>query len=485
LVEVKELTRLLQGGASLPEELLKYLVECYGEGEDLRYQRARYSAALAQFACQFPEAKKVAIARAPGRLDILGEHTDYNGLPVLSISTGRDVVIIYSPRKDRRINLVNASFWYPPRSFEISRKIRPYSEGNWGNYVKSAVEAVRKSFPGELRGFDGCVFGDIPSQVGMGSSTALVAASAMAILGANGIELDARDVALLLAGYSRRAAAAPAAAMLGQPGRALVIETLPFSASPIPLPEDCSFVVCNSLVDSSADGERRESAAHRIAECRLAVALLTRTVGEKLGPNRGLTFLGGIRHLPAKHQREAVESLPENVSIREAAKSVGMPASKLRDAVLSLRPGELLKEPKDGFRVRERARHVISEGRRVEQAASAIEEGDVKAFGRLMDESHQSSSRDYGISTPELDLLAAICREEGALGAKLTGGGFGGCAVALVRDRDVPEFESAIISRYYHDYLQKEHNGAPVSVVALEDAIFPCKPCAGARAYAK
>jgi N-acetylgalactosamine kinase len=148
--------------------------------------------------------------------------------------------------------------------------------------------------------------------------------------------------------------------------------------------------------------------------------------------------------------------------------------------VLKLKTGEILDEPRDGFKIAGRVRHVVSEGRRVKEAARALEEGDVSRFGELMNESHESCARDYEMSTPELDKLVEICREEGALGARLTGAGFGGCAIALVCDHDLPDFVSAIISRYYNDYLQGAHEDIPMSTLALEDAIFPCKPCGAA-----
>ncbi len=307
----------------------------------------------------------------------------------------------------------------------------------------------------------------------------------MAILGANHIATEPRDLAARISARDGSTAIATAAATLAEPGKTLKIESLPPSTLAIALPREYSFVVCNSLMETASNVAKVEACECRVAECRLAVAVLTMTVGQKLGPNRGLTLLGGLRRLSAKQQREAIETLPDGPApLREVAKLVGMPASRLREAALGTKSGECVREPRDGFRLKDRARHVISEGRRVDQAATAVSEGDMESFGKLMNESHESSSRDYEISTPEMDLLAGICRAEGALGAKLTGGGFGGCVVALVRDRDIPDFESAIISRYYHDYLQKERNGSPISVVALEDAIFPCKPCGGARGYA-
>jgi galactokinase len=113
--------------------------------------------------------------------------------------------------------------------------------------------------------------------------------------------------------------------------------------------------------------------------------------------------------------------------------------------------GRVFPEPEGGFLLHDRVRHVLSEADRVERATEVLRDGDVEAFGRLMNESHASCRDDYGISTPELDSLVDIMREAGALGARLTGAGFGGCAIALVRSEDAKRIIAAVRDRYYRD----------------------------------
>jgi len=486
MIDVKEFAKALQGGGRLSETVEDFLSSSYGDGADMRYQRARYSAAVCRFIDSFPDAKRVAIARAPGRINLIGEHIDYNGLPVLPMAIERDIVVIFSPRKDKRINLVNMSYWFPPRSFEISKKIRPYASGNWGNYAKAAAQALQEIAPRALKGFDACIMGDIPSGSGLSSSSAMVVAVATALAAANGMVIEKKALAELLAKGERYVGTEgggmdQAASLLSERKKALKIEFFPFGTTPVPMPDDYSIVVCNSLVVAEKSGAARDAYNQRVVECRLGVALLDHLLSERLGPARNLTLLGGLRHLTKEETESAIDQIPDGgLTVREVVKLTGIPTARLKDAALKLRNGDFFKEPKDGFKVKKRVRHVLTEGRRVEESVKALKAGNVQRFGELMNQSHESCAVDYEISTPELDTLVGICRDAGALGSRLTGAGFGGCVIALVKDKNVPDFVSTIVDKYYHDYLPKKRQDIGVSVMALEDAIFPCKPCNGA-----
>jgi len=481
MIDAKELAAALAGGGRLAETFDEFLASSYARAVDQRYGRARYSEALARFLDAFPDVRKLAVARAPGRINLIGEHTDYNGLPVLPMAIERDMIVLFSPRKDRRVNLINASSRFPPRSFEISRTIRPYGQGNWGNYAKAAAQALQEVAPHMLRGIDACVTGDIPSGSGLSSSSALVVALAVALAAANGLRIERKELAELLARGERYVGTEgggmdQAVCLLAARGNALKIGFFPLSAEPVPLPPDYSVAVCNSLVVADKTGAAREAYNRRVVECRLGVMMLRKMLGL-----RNLTLLSGLRRLSAAEETEAVAGFPEGpLTLRDAAKLLGVPASRLAESVLKLQTGELAPEPPDGFSVKQRVRHVLSEGRRVEQAAQALGVGDVRRFGELMNQSHESCARDYEVSTPELDALVRICREAGALGARLTGAGFGGCVIALVHDSDLAGLVSSVISRYYEGYLPQMRKDALVSVMSLEDAVFPCKPCGAA-----
>ncbi|MBI2844253.1 MAG: galactokinase [Armatimonadetes bacterium] len=487
MLDAKELAKALQGAGKFTDLLEQFLLSSYGECADLRYQRARYASALARCLNAFPDLKKLGIGRAPGRVNLIGEHTDYNGLPVLPMAIERDTVVLFSPRKDRRVNLVNTSFYFPPRSFDISRRIRPYAYGNWGNYAKAAAQALQEVSHGQLCGMDACVMGDVPVGSGLSSSSSLVVAIAVALAATNDIYVHPVDFAELLGrGESSYTGTEDggmdhAVSLLASPGKPLKIDFFPLNVYEVPFPQDYSFVVCNSLIAAEKSGAVRNAYNRRVIECRLGVALLREILKDVIGTERDLTYLGGLRHISPRKLSSAIDSLPDAaLSLRQVAKLAGIPVSRIRGSALRLGNGETLTEPREGFKIKQRVRHVLTEGRRVEQAVSAIERGDMKSFGRLLNESHESCATDYEVSTPELDALVEMCREEGALGARLTGAGFGGCAISLVHDRDAADLMSAVIARYYHDYLPRERKESPISIISLEDAIFACKPCGGA-----
>ncbi len=484
--DASKLDKALQGEGKLAEAVERFLQSSYGTCADIRYERARYSAALAKFADAFPDAKGVSIARAPGRVNLIGEHTDYNGLPALPMAIERDIVIVFAKRSDRRVNLINTSYCYPPRSFEITKRIKPYGPGNWGNYAKAAIQAIQEVSPRPLRGVDACISGDIPFGAGLSSSSAMVVAVSTAILAANELVIDRQSLAEVLARGERYVGTEgggmdQAVSLVAEAGHALRVGFFPFDTTLVRIPNDCTFVVADSLVPAEKSGSARNEYNQRVIECRLGVAMLGRVKAEELGFKRELTMLGGLKRLSQKRMFDAIDQLPdEAMSLREIAKFAGFTTSKLKESALRLGNGELFHEPRGGFKVKQRVRHVLTEGKRVEQAVKSLENEDAERFGRLMNESHKSCAKDYEISTPELDALVSICHDSGALGASLTGAGFGGCVVALIEDKNTSGFVSSLIEHYYNGYLVKERKSAEISFVSLEDAVFPCKPCGGA-----
>jgi hypothetical protein len=190
LIDVKEFAKALDGGGKLADVFEEALISNYGKSADLRYEIARYRGALTRFTEAYPHTRKLSVVRAPGRVNLLGEHTDYNGLPVFPMAVERDVVILFGVRKDQRVNLVNTSYWYPPRSFEISRNIRPFAPGNWGNYAKAAAQSLQQVIRRKLYGIDAVVMGDIPADAGLSSSSALGVAVGVALAEANALRIE-------------------------------------------------------------------------------------------------------------------------------------------------------------------------------------------------------------------------------------------------------------------------------------------------------
>lgn len=341
--------------------------------------------------------------RAPGRVNLIGEHTDYNGLPVLPMAIERSVTVAIRARSDARVRLANVDPAFGLREFEIGESIEPYSRGDWGNYAKAAARALcgRSAI---ARGFDGVVHGDIPQAAGLSSSSALVVACALALVDVNDLDVTREELMELTARGERfvgtESGGMDQAICLGaKRGYAALIRFDPLQLEHVPIPSDWCFVIADSGVEAKKSGAAQTAYNARVTECRAALGTL-------------------VRHPLARNWPTNYAALLGNVSAGEL--------SAVADEAL------------DGT-LRARFRHVVSEGRRVEQARDALLKKDMPRFGELMNASHESLHVDYEVSCRELDELVAVAREFGAAGARLTGAGFGGCVVILVQRTEADE----------------------------------------------
>ena len=412
-------------------------------------------------------------AIAPGRVNLIGEHTDYNGLPVLPIAIDRDVRIEFRVVDDPVVRLDSPSARFAPLELHLKRPIKAAARGDWSNYVRAAARGLLEHGISLNRGIEGTVSGDVPIASGLSSSSALVVASALALMKANGIEVGDGPEAVALspgsdheraarrrASLSRLQLAAlmaraerfvglegggmdQAACLHGVAGHALRIEFDPLRVTPVPVPGGWRWVVASSLVRAEKSAGARDMYNERARQCREALAA---SVGAVAG---GRAAMSGDR---------ATSTAPAYSDLVSA----GDPDGLLRDVRRILTP--VL------FR---RFRHVVMEGRRVTLAEQAMRERDLHRFGHLMVRSHESLRDDYEVSTDELDAIVAVALEAGAAGARLTGAGFGGCAVALCDDGTVAPVMEALTARFYNARL----GGPPTT-----DMLFVAKPSAGARA---
>jgi galactokinase len=375
------------------------------------------------------------LSRAPGRVNLIGEHVDYAGLPVFPMALQREVRIALRPREDGLVLAATTDPSYSPCHFEVGRRIEPYEDGDWGNYLKAAVQGMVVAY-GLERGFDAVIDSTVPVAAGLSSSSALVIATALALAGSNDHEPDPIELAELMAAAEQyvgtRGGGMDQAISAGaREGHAARVEFDPLRITPVPVPKDWRFVVAHSLVQAHKSGGAREGYNRRRAETEEALALVARNLG-----------------LPASEVR-SYRDLLERVTGPEALAAA--------DAHLT---GDLLK----------RFRHVVTEGARVARAEMAMREGSLAAFGMLMNGSHASLVEDYEVSIPELDELVSIARDSGAAGARLTGAGMGGCIVALCTDSEVDSIVGALAERYY----------GPRDRIADQDILFAASPSAGA-----
>jgi galactokinase len=330
-------------------------------------------------------------------VNLIGEHIDYHGLAVLPMALRRGVEVRYRPQSGRRISAFSAP--YGRREFEWNHQLAPVPAGDWENYLRAAALAVSRKW-GVLRGVDATVVSDLPAAAGLSSSSALLVAFTLALLEANGCRATFEELMEILPDGeqfvgTRGGGMDHAACLASKPDCATLVEFAPLAVRHIPVPADWSFLVAHSLQTAEKSGPAR------------AEYNLRRQAGDTALARLGLA------------------------SYSEALDDPGLAAG--------LDPGP----QRDSFL------HTTSEARRVRAAVDAMERGDCAAFGRLLGESHASLRDRLCVSCPALDQLVEAAMESGALGARLTGAGFGGCAVVLCRQPEAAAVGAGIIERYY------------------------------------
>ena len=310
------------------------------------------------------------VASAPGRVNLIGEHTDYNGGFVLPCAIDRRIAVAAGRNGDE--TLLSADF----------DEARPLGgeDDSWARYPRGVLWALREAGH-DAGGFRAALAGDVPRASGLSSSAAIEAATALALDALFGLGLDKKTLARICQRAENEYVGVGSgimdqyASLLGEAGSALLIDCRSLEAESVPLDLEgagLSLVVCDTRVE------------------------------------RGLADTG------YNDRRAACE---------RAAETLGVEA--LRDAT----EGDLDRLSGEELR---RARHIVTENARVIRATECLRHKDFEAFGHLMYASHDSMRDDYEISTPELDAFVEVAGETGAPGARLTGAGFGGCAIALM-----------------------------------------------------
>ena len=348
-----------------------------------------------QFSALFGVAPMI-VALAHGRVNLIGEHTDYNGgfvLPTLSPQATTAAVAATSGRRVR-VWSRELSAGKPPRVFYLGDE---ETGDGWLDYVQGATVALRKAGMA-LGGFDLALASDVPLGSGLSSSAALEVSVLRALRRLFGLDFDDVALARLAQAVETEFVGAPIGIMdqmassLGRTGEALFIDTRTLETAPVALPNGTELVVINSgVAHHHANGDYRT----RRAECDKAAALLG--VGQLR--DLGLTDLSRLGALPAPLDR--------------------------------------------------RVRHVVRENQRVLDAVAAMRADDAAAVGALFNASHASQRDDYECSVPAVDDLVAIGQADpDVFGARLTGGGFGGSIVALVRAGEATSVATRVSAEY-------------------------------------
>ena len=367
---------------------------------------------LTQSFSTYFNAKPEFVVRAPGRVNLIGEHTDYNDGFVLPMAIDRALWIALSPRADSQVRIRSLDLEVDS-AFDLHSLAK--GEG-WLEYIKGVAYELQKTGH-ELRGFDAVMTGDVPRAAGLSSSAAVELATARAFAAVSGFAWDAAQMAKISQKAENEWVGVNCGIMdqmasaASKEGYALFLDCRTLEYQHAPLPENTSVVILDTstrrgLVDS-AYNERR-------SQCEEAA-----------------------RWFGAKALRD--------VSVDEFERSSGL--SKV---------------------VMKRARHIITENARVLEAVQVMKAGNVKRLGELFNASHNSLRDDFEVTNEALNQIVECAQEQpGCYGARMTGAGFGGCAVALVQEKNAQEFTNAVSAAY------KQRSG-------LDASVYVCKASEGA-----
>jgi len=343
-----------------------------------------------------------AVVRAPGRVNLIGEHTDYNDGYVLPVAIDRSVLVAAALRGDRQV-VIHALDFGESTKFSLD-DIRPDQAQTWSNYQRGVAYFLEERGI-TLPGLNAVVIGDVPIGSGLSSSAAVEVSMAYTWQVLAGFEMSRVELALLCQRAENEFVGINCGIMdqfvsaLGQRDHALLIDCRSLDHQPVPLPTGVAIVVADTmkrrgLVDSEYNTRRRE--------CEEGVRILQRY-------------------------------LPEAQALRD----VSVAQFKAQSSKLKAQ------------NVRRRCRHIIYENERVLKSVTALRAGDLAAFGQLVNESHISLRDDYEVSCPELDIMAeAAWRVDGVYGSRMTGAGFGGCTVSLVAEEAIEDFRSQVATAY-------------------------------------
>lgn len=359
------------------------------------------------------------VVQAPGRVNLIGEHTDYNDGFVLPCAIDYQTVISCHKRSDNLIRVIAVDYNNQQDQFLLDSEIEKHPNYQWANYVRGVIKHIIK-YTKNISGVDFAISGNVPQGAGLSSSASLEVAIGKMFQVLFDLPLDGKQIALIGQEAENQFVGCNCGIMdqlissLGQAQHALLIDCRSLEVSPVSIPEDLAVVIINSnikrgLVDSEYNTRRKQC--------------------------------------------------------ETAAKALGIKA--LRDASLvDLSQIQAVLDPI----VYKRAHHVITENERTLKAAHALANEDYPLLSKLMAESHNSMRDDFEITVPAIDYLVEIV--QGVIGnqggVRMTGGGFGGCVVALVPEDKIGDVKDAVSQNYHKKF-------------AIKEDFYICQPSEGAH----
>lgn len=374
----------------------------------------------------FGSTEKAELFFSPGRVNLIGEHTDYNGGHVFPCALTMGSYALVKKREDDTLNFLSVNYEKAGVITTSLSELVYQKKNGWANYLIGVVWAFAEKGMKLEKGFDLAMIGNIPSGAGLSSSASIEVLMGTALKEMYGFDVDMIEVAKLGQTSENKFNGMNCGIMdqfavaMGKKDHAIFLDTadLSFEYAPIAL-KDAKVMITNShvkhsLVDSAYNDRRRES-------------------------------------------HEALEDLQTRLKV-----------NGLGDLT-----EEEFEEHKDVIRNevnKKRAKHAVYENQRTIKAVKALKEGDIETFGKLMNASHISLRDDYEVSCPEVDKLVEIAWGiEGVLGSRITGGGFGGCTVSIVKNEALEEFKTKILEEY------KQATGIEAEVYEAEIGNGACR----------
>lgn len=474
------------------------LTQLYGEDSEIRESRKMLMLrAVDTFVRTYGPDRSIVVSRAPGRINLLGNHVDHRGGYVNYVGISRDTILVASSNDDDTVRITNAhTERFHPAEFSISALLpvdrrgnwHEYIEhagitaGNWENFIRAPLLYLQDQFPNRLiKGMDIAVAGDVPIAAGLSSSSTLVVSAFNAAVRFNDIDIPRQEQAEFCGAaewyVGTRGGSGDHAAMLYAKRQALLhLRFFPLTTEEVPFPSGYRVVACNSCVEHAPPGIFNE----RIATYEIGLMMIKQAhpdLADRLGHLRDLNPDSTGKSVSEIYAM--LKDLPIRASRKDIRNALLGHADRL-DVLFSPHA-----EPEEGYRIRQVVMFGIAECARSEQGGELLKNGDLEGFGKLKNLSHDGDrqfrtvgesagpvdnritdedlesliksgdplslqSGGYDCSCEELDSLTDIANSvEGCVGAGLTGGGLGGCVLAIVREDAVDSLVRAVNEKYY------------------------------------
>nr|CAB3248206.1 N-acetylgalactosamine kinase-like [Phallusia mammillata] len=445
--------------------------------EDNAEKYKRYKELANSFEAKYGKVPKF-ICCAPGRVNLIGEHIDYCGYSVLPMAVSQDISMAVATTNDGSLNFSNLEGSFQDYNSSTKTFDIDSSKPEWFHYILCGFKGVYEFASLDIAaGIQVMVHGTVPKAAGMSSSSALVCAAGLATAFSNNCQISRHEMADICAKCERYIGTQgggmdQSISFLAEKGTAKLISFNPLRAEDVILPDGAVFVITNSCVKME-----KAATAHfniRVAECKIATQILAKHKSIDRTDIKKFIDVQNALKASFSEMLSLVKEVfhTEPYTREEICRLLEITDDVLKTSLLSQNTQDV-----QSFKLYQRSKHVFGEAYRVHQFKDVCnnksDSNKLSTLGNLMTESHMSCSELYECSCPQLDTLTQLCRDAGALGSRLTGAGWGGCAVSLVPEKSVPNFLNQVQAGYYNK----------MSGINTENVMFASQPGGGAQVY--